>query len=130
MEDLKLISDALFAVGNLSLKDPELLETMCSNGAKVFEDIKPNDPVNTVVRSILTSMGYLSFLHVGILDAISHWFASKLSLGLELDNRDLMAYLMTTANLNHQPNHSEIIYEVSFKKSHLFPKYLKYVHRC
>ena len=113
MEDLKLISDALFAVGNLSLKDPELLETMGSNGAKVFEDIKPNDPVNTVVRSILTSMGYLSFLHVGILDAISHWFASKLSLGLELDNRDLMAYLMTTANLNHQPNHSEIIYEVS-----------------
>ena len=115
MEDLKLISDALFAVGSLNMKDPELLQTLCINGAKAFEDIKASDPVNAVVRSILSSLGHLSIFHENILDSITNWYTSRLEQGLELDNRDLIAYLMTTANLNHQPNNSEPIYKVSMK---------------
>ena len=81
MEDIKLISDALFAIGKLNLKDPELLETLCSNGVKAFEDIKPNDPVNAVVRSILTSLGQLNYFHEGILDCITKWYTSRLDQG-------------------------------------------------
>ena len=113
MEDIKLVSDALFAVGSLNLKDPELLETMCTNGTKAFVDIKASDPVNAVVRSILSSLGHLSIFHENILDSVTNWYTSRLQQGLELDNRDLLAYLMTTANLNHQPNNSEAIYKVS-----------------
>jgi len=116
MEDLKLISDALFAVGSLNMKDPELLETLCINGAKAFEDIKANDPVNAVVRSILSSLGHLSIFHENILDSITNWYTSRLEQGLELDNRDLLAYLMTTANLNHQPNNSEPIYKLILQR--------------
>ena len=119
MEDLKLISDALFAVGSLNMKDPELLQTLCINGAKAFEDIKASDPVNAVVRSILSSLGHLSIFHENILDSITNWYTSRLEQGLELDNRDLLAYLMTTANLNHQPNNSEPIYKVSMKSEYL-----------
>ena len=119
MEDLKLISDALFAVGSLNMKDPELLQTLCINGAKAFEDIKASDPVNAVVRSILSSLGHLSIFHENILDSITNWYTSRLEQGLELDNRDLLAYLMTTANLNHQPNNSEPIYKVSMKTEFL-----------
>ena len=119
MEDIKLVSDALFAVGSLNMKDPELLETACINGAKAFEDIKASDPVNAVVRSILSSLGHLSIFHENILDSITNWYTSRLEQGLELDNRDLIAYLMTTAHLNHQPNNSEPIYKVSMKSEFL-----------
>lgn len=122
MEDIKLISDALFAVGSLNLKDPELLETLCINGVKAFEDIKATDPVNAVVRSMLSSLGHMSIFHENILDSVTKWYTSRLEQGLELDNRDLLAYLMTTANLNHQPNNSEAIYKVSMKSE--FSDYL------
>ena len=125
MEDLKLISDALFAVGSLNMKDPELLQTLCINGAKAFEDIKASDPVNAVVRSILSSLGHLSIFHENILDSITNWYTSRLEQGLELDNRDLIAYLMTTANLNHQPNNSEPIYKVS-----IISEFLEFVIRA
>ena len=125
MEDLKLISDALFAVGSLNMKDPELLQTLCINGAKAFEDIKASDPVNAVVRSILSSLGHLSIFHENILDSITNWYTSRLEQGLELDNRDLLAYLMTTANLNHQPNNSEPIYKVS-----IISEFLEFVIRA
>ena len=81
MEDIKMISDALFAVGRLNLKDPELLETLCCNGVKAFEDIKPNDPVNAVVRSILTSLGHLNYFHEGVLVSITNWYTSRLDQG-------------------------------------------------
>jgi hypothetical protein len=124
MEDIKLVSDALFAVGSLNMKDPELLETACINGAKAFEDIKASDPVNAVVRSILSSLGHLSIFHENILDSITNWYTSRLEQGLELDNRDLLAYLMTTAHLNHQPINSEPIYKVSMKSDYL----LQYIY--
>lgn len=113
LDDIKYISDALFSLAKLNLKDPELLETLCEHGEKAFEEMGPNSTqFNAVIRSTVTSLGQLSYFHEGILKAITNFYVKMLKEGQSLDSRDLTSYLFTTAALNHIPDNSEPIYEV------------------
>lgn len=114
LTDIKLLSDALFGAASLSIKDPELLETLCSNVETCLKDLDPNDSsCNAVIRSIVTSLGHLSFYHEACMNLVTNWYASKLEQNVNVDNGDLMAYLLTTANLNITPENSQKIFDVS-----------------
>jgi hypothetical protein len=112
LTDLKMVSDSLFAVNQLAFKDQDLLESLCVNGVNALETFSPDEPNSAAVRSLITSLGQIGFCHRDLLNRITVWFKSRLTLQQNLDNRDLVAYLLTTATLNYLPSDSEPIYQV------------------
>ena len=69
MLDLKQISDCLFSFNQLSFKDKDLVEGLCTELViKV-----PEAESSSVLRSVLTSLGQLKYLHTQLLDTIMTW---------------------------------------------------------
>ena len=69
--------------------------------------------VVAVLRSIMNSLGKMGFFHEELFDQITKCYVGQIKAGeLKLAEKDLLAYLMTTATVNYCPNNSDIIYEV------------------
>jgi hypothetical protein len=82
----------------------ELLDALC-------DSLKVDDVTShPVVRSVLTSLGQIKFLHRGLLDQVTTWLAKRMDAATV---KDLVTYLLTTATLNYVPNNSEDLYNVS-----------------
>ena len=89
---LKLLSDCMFALNQLTFKDTELLEGLCDVAEQKIaisdigeiSDIKPEQQV-MLARSMLTSLGQLKFRHQGILDALCTLLTMKLDGGENID---------------------------------------------
>ena len=92
------------------------METLCG---KSMELIKENteDDLTAVIRSMLTSLGHIAFLHRPLMDSITDWYLSKLDQGIS--DRDLFNYVLTTANLNYQSPNSDKIYDTAIKQIQL-----------
>ena len=55
----------------------------------------------------------MGFFHEELFDQITKCYVGQIKAGeLKLAEKDLLAYLMTTATVNYCPNNSDIIYEV------------------
>ena len=69
-----------------------------------------------LVRSLLTSLGKLKFRHKGLLDCLCANMASEINEECPeaslLKNKDMAAFLLTTATLNYCPQTSDKLYEV------------------
>jgi len=94
--DIKQASDVLFALKQLSFKDQEVLEKICST----IEDKVEGVESQAVIRSTLTSLGQLRYLHTGVMDKILAWYNNRREV---LNTRDLVSILITCANLNYCP---------------------------
>ena len=116
LADLKLASDALYSASRMSIKDPELIEALCSNAETALKQSDVPTPILSVVRSIVNSIGQLGMYHKGLLDGISKLYEQQIKDGVKLDQRDLTSFLMTTATLNHCPIDSDKVYEVKPSK--------------
>ena len=116
---LKLLSDCMFSLNQLTFKDTELLEGLCDLAEQKISnletgemsDVTPEQQV-MLARSMLTSIGQLKFLHIGLLDSLCALLTLKLD-GREnfVKNRDLTTFLLTTAILNYCPKNSAKLYE-------------------
>ena len=71
LADLKLASDALYSASRMSIKDPELIEALCSNAETALKQSIDPTSIVSVVRSIVNSIGQLGMYHKGLLDGIS-----------------------------------------------------------
>ena len=111
--DLKVITDGFYAISQLSIKDQELMETLCDKSVELIKE-NTEDDLTAVIRSMLTSLGHIAFLHRPLMDSITDWYNSKLDQGI-LD-RDLFNYVLTTANLNYQSANSDAIYNTAVKQ--------------
>jgi hypothetical protein len=66
-----------------------------------------NVDTSAVVRSTLMSLGRLRFLHPNVMESLTEWMGKRIEF---LEPKDLVAYLVTTATLNHKPIGSEDFY--------------------
>jgi len=94
--DIKQASDALFALKKLSFKDQEVLEKLCATIEEQMDFVENS----AVVRSILTSLGQLHFLHTGVMEKVIEWYNARRE---QMDVKDMVAISMTCANLNYLP---------------------------
>ncbi len=62
----------------------------------------------SVVRSLLTSLGQLRFLHEKLLDQLTSWMTEHIT---ELKEKDLVTFALTTASLNYVPRDSDALYK-------------------
>ena len=61
----------------------------------------------------MNSLGKMGFFHEELFDQITNWYVGQIKDGgLKLTEKDLLAYLMTTATVNYCPKNSDILYEV------------------
>ena len=119
INDLQMVSDALYSAASLSIKDPEFIESLLIHGLTVLKQNHESkiEISSFVLRSIVNSLGQLKFYHAEFLDEISSWYCQKIKDGSKLHQRDLLAFLMTTATVNYCPKDSDTIYEVIKLKS-------------
>ncbi len=111
IRDLKLISDAFYAVCSLNFKDPELLESLCMHTIEILTSLKL-DEHHFEIRSIVSAIGQSLFFHKETLDAVTKWYAARIIQGTPLHSKDMLSYLLTTSALNYEPEGSEPIYKV------------------
>ena len=90
----------------------DFLETLCQAASKKLDH--PSDRLILILRSILTSLGQIRFRPAKLIDQISQ---KLLEHEAELQNKDLIAFLVATATLNYVPKDSDKLYEVDI--SHL-----------
>ena len=62
-----------------------------------------------VVRSTLTSIGRLRYLQPAVMDSIAGWMHERVDV---LNVKDLVQFLITSANLNYTPTNSTQFFEV------------------
>jgi len=117
--DLKSLADVLFAVNKLSFKNPVFLTETCdvaemklsssSEDASSSSESSSSSPsLVAPMRSLLTTLGQLKLKHKGLVNKITE----KLVTSSEpLDNKDLVAFLLTTAALNYIPPDSDKLYQ-------------------
>ena len=77
-----------------------------------FSEIPPDQQLK-LTRSILICLGQLKFRHVGLLNSLATLLSSRIADDGVVNNKDLSAFLLTTAALDYIPKNSENIYEVS-----------------
>jgi len=110
MLDIKQISDCLFALNQLSFKDHDTLERLCT---QLETEISETDSA-PVLRSILTSLGQLRYLHGPVVDNIIRWHQRKLDNGHQMATKDMINILKTCATLNYNPQqHSSLLEHIS-----------------
>ena len=113
INDLKMVSDALYSAASLSIKDPDFIESLLIHGLTVLkQNHESKIEISAVLRSIVNSLGQLKFYHAEFMDEISSWYCQKIKDGTKLHHKDLLAFLMTTATINYCPKDSDTIYEV------------------
>jgi hypothetical protein len=89
----------------LNLQD--FLHSLCQAAIKQLEE--PSDKLILVLRSIMTSLGQIRFCSKTLIEKITNKMVEHES---ELQNKDLIAFLVATATLNYIPKNSEKLYEV------------------
>eukprot|EP00092_Neocalanus_flemingeri_P004491 GFUD01004831.1.p1 GENE.GFUD01004831.1~~GFUD01004831.1.p1 ORF type:complete len:656 (+),score=214.52 GFUD01004831.1:71-2038(+) len=110
MLDIKQISDSLFALNQLSYKDHDTLERLCSQLENHIQDTESSP----VLRSILTSLGQLKYLHTPVVDRIMAWYQARLDNNIPMTMKDMTTLLITCATLNHNPvQHSSLLEHIS-----------------
>jgi len=115
MLDIKQISDCLFALNQLSYKDHDTLERLC---VQLESHIQDTDS-SAVLRSILTSLGQLKFLHSPVVDRIMAWHQARLDNNIPMATKDMTTLLMTCATLNHNSlQHSSLLEHLSSQLTH------------
>ena len=61
----------------------------------------------------MNSLGMMGFFLEELFDQITNWYVGQIKdEGLKLAEKDLLAYLITTATVNYCPKNSDILYEV------------------
>ena len=88
----------------------DFLESLCAAAEKRLDE--PSTKVTLVMRSFLTSLGQIKFRPKKLLDKISDKMMEHES---ELQNKDLITFLVTMATLNYVPQNSDKLYEVMLK---------------
>merc|ERR1719153_1337113 len=106
--NIKQLTDSLFAMNQLSFKDPVTIEQLCSQ----LERLVPGSENTAVVRSLLISLGQLKFLSPNLLDKVCDWYQAR---GLSsMEERDMSTLLVTLANLNYvPPRHTHLLSGIS-----------------
>ena len=61
------------------------------------------------MRSTLTSIGRLRYLQPAVMDSIAEWMHERVDV---LNVKDLVQFLITSANLNYAPTNSQQFFEV------------------
>ena len=61
------------------------------------------------MRSTLTSIGRLRYLQPKVMDSIAEWMHERVEV---LNVKDLVQFLITSANLNYTPTNSQEFFEV------------------
>merc|ERR1719427_664654 len=115
MLDIKQISDCLFALNHLSYKDQATLERLCCQLESLIQDTDSS----AVLRSLLTSLGQLKFLHSPVVDRIMAWHQARPVDNIPMATKDMTTLLMTCATLNHNSlQHSSLLEDLSSQLTH------------
>lgn len=109
--DLKTIADCLFALKELSFKDVDFLEALSQSALKNMD--QPSDKMRTLLRSILISLGQIRYRQPELIDKICQ---NLLQFKDQLENRDLLAFLVTTATINYVPKNSDDLYNLIIER--------------
>merc|ERR1719318_2261754 len=96
MLGIKETSDCLFALNQLSFKDPVTLQMLCSQLEILIKDTE----TPAVLRSVLTSLGQLKYLSPPVMDRIMDWYKDRLS---TMNTKDMTTLVLTCASLNYNP---------------------------
>lgn len=86
-----------------------MLESLCHSAKKKLEGSP--DKVTLILRSILTSLGQIRYRPTDLLDRIAEKLIENES---QIQNKDLLAFLVATATLNYAPKNSDKLYSVKF----------------
>ena len=113
LNDLRVITDGLYAASQLSIKDQELMESLCGKAIDLIKNSQQD--LTSVIRSILTSLGQIGFLHKNLMDEITNWYVIKLKENQKILDRDLLNYVVTFAMLNYNPN-SDQVFDTAIKQ--------------
>ena len=114
LNDLRVITDGLYAASQLSIKDHELMESLCSKAIDLIKDSQQD--LTSVIRSILTSLGQIGFLHKDLMDEITNWYVIKLKEDQKILDRDLLNYVVTFASLNYYDPNSDQVLDAAIKQ--------------
>ncbi|XP_066993848.1 FAST kinase domain-containing protein 4 [Anabrus simplex] len=103
--NMKQGADVLYAMAVLNFPDDVLLEKI---SADLCHGLADNDRP-AVVGSVLTSLGIMRYKDVVLLDALCDWVEKNHSV---CRVHDLVALLLTLANVNHQPANGDSLFKV------------------
>ena len=98
----------------MNLKDQVTAEQLCDELVRHIEKVE----TTPVLRSILTSLGQLKYLHIPLLDSILAWYSAGVGAGADdkraMSSKDMTTIVITLATLNHAPvHHSALLDHVS-----------------
>ena len=97
-------------IKNFNLKDQGTAEKLCDELVHHIEKVE----TTPVLRSILTSLGQLKYLHTSLLDSILTWYSAGIGAGWVMSSKDMTTIVITLATLNHAPvQHSALLEHVS-----------------
>jgi len=103
MLDVKQLSDCLFSMNALSFKDVNTAEQLCNELSSHIENVESSP----ILRSVLTSLGQLKYLHMPLLDKILLWFSTCIDGKHEtrtISTKDMTSLVITLATLNFSPD--------------------------
>jgi len=116
MLDVKQISDCLFSFNLLSFKEKNVVESLCNELVSKISSVESS----AVLRSILTSLGQIKYLHVPLVDQIMIWYQTQLDSGTGLAPKDLTSLVITLASLHYIPaQHTKLLQQVALELSQL-----------
>ena len=115
ISDVKVITDGLYAVSQLSIKDQELMESLCSKALDLIKGQDSQD-LTSVIRSMLTSLGQVGFLHKNLMDEITNWYLKQLKNNQGITDRDLLNFVFTFASLNYKSEDSGLVLDEAVKQ--------------
>ena len=102
------------------MKDQGTAEKLCEELVHLIEKVE----TTPVLRSILTSLGQLKYLHNPLLDSILAWYSAGIRAGADdkraMSIKDMTTIVITLATLNHAPvQHSALLDHVSQELKHV-----------
>jgi len=103
MLDVKQLSDCLFSMNALSFKDVNTAEQLCNELSSHIENVESSP----ILRSVLTSLGQLKYLHMPLLEKILFWFSTCIDGKHEtrtISTKDMTSLVITLATLNFSPD--------------------------
>lgn len=101
--DLKQCADILFAMAILNFPDSVLTAKICSD---IQITLSKNSDKSAVVGSILTSLGFLKYRDLDVLESLCNWLLKNSDISR---SQDLSALFLTLSTLNYKSNNMENI---------------------
>ena len=87
----------------------DLLDALCHAAVKKLDKSHNVEKLNVILRSMLTCLGQIRYRPRKLLDKIASTMIEEKN---QLDNRDLLAFVVTTGTLNYAPQNSDKLYSV------------------